>query len=266
MNHMDNRNQLCPIDSGKMVPYFSERIMGKYDVQYYVCEDCSLIQTETPYWLDEAYSRALSVRDTGIMERNLHNALRATATIWLLAGKRANVVDVAGGYGLLVRMLRDIGFHCVWDDKYCDNLMATGFECPDGFTADVACAFEVFEHVADPCAFFAEIAARFQCRYLIFSTEEFVTPPDRIWNYFAFGTGQHITFYSRESIARMASLAGWCYYALPRHLHLFAKTPPPRWKTVLLKSPLIYPLGALTLLVLRRQSKTRLDHDTVSGV
>lgn len=256
---MNEHAKQCPVDSGNMVPFFSARILDKYDVQYYVCEECSLIQSETPYWLDEAYDRALAVCDTGVMERNLHNAVRAAAVVWLLAGKQAKVVDVAGGYGILVRLLRDIGFDCVWDDKYCENIVAPGFERPACFVADIACAFEVFEHVPDPRAFFDEIVAQYGSRFVLFSTESFTKVPDRNWVYFAFNTGQHITFYSRESLSRLARQAGWRYYALPRHLHLFAKTPVSRWKRIWLETPLLYLLGLLALPVLRRQSKTQSD-------
>jgi hypothetical protein len=242
-----------------MLALFSARIMDKYDVRYDICEACSLIQSEPPYWLDEAYDRALAVCDTGIMERNLHNAVRASAVVWLLAGKTANVVDVAGGYGILTRLLRDIGFNCVWDDKYCENIVAPGFERPSGFMADVACAFEVFEHVADPSAFFSEIVASYGSRFVLFSTESFTKVPAQDWAYYAFNTGQHITFYSRESLAKLAHEAGWVYYALPRHLHLFAKAPVTRWKRMWMQTPLLYLMGFASLLLLRRQSKTQSD-------
>lgn len=255
---MDSIRQ-CPIDSGKMVPLFTARMMDKYDVRYDICETCSLIQSEPPYWLDEAYSRAVAVCDTGIMERNFHNAVRASSAIWLLAGKQAQVVDVAGGYGILTRLLRDVGFNCVWDDKYCENLVAPGFECPVGFVADVACAFEAFEHIADPRAFFNEIITHYKSRFVLFSTESFAKVPDQSWAYYAFNTGQHITFYSRESLAQLAREAGWIYYALPRHLHLLAKKPLARWRIAILKTPLLYLFGLMAILFLRRQSKTQSD-------
>jgi hypothetical protein len=256
---MNERTKQCPVDSGKMVPLFSARVLGKYDVQYFICKECSLIQSQEPYWLDEAYDRALAVCDTGIMERNLHNAVRASAVIRLLAGKKADVVDVAGGYGILTRLLRDIGFNCVWNDKYCENLLAPGFERPAGFVADIACAFEVFEHIVDPSAFFDEIVAQHGGRFVLFSTESFTRIPDQSWIYYAFNTGQHITFYSRESLSQLARRAGWIYYALPRHLHLFAKMPVARWKRVLLQTPLIYLMGAFSILLMRGQSKTQSD-------
>ena len=35
---------------------FSNKVLGKYDVAYYKCSNCESLQTETPYWLDEAYA------------------------------------------------------------------------------------------------------------------------------------------------------------------------------------------------------------------
>jgi Nif-specific regulatory protein len=38
------------------------------------------------------------------------------------------VVDCAGGYGILVRLLRDYGVNALWSDPYCENVLAKGFE------------------------------------------------------------------------------------------------------------------------------------------
>ena len=45
----------------------SATILGKYRVDYLQCESCELLQTEDPYWLDEAYQHPINVVDTGIL-------------------------------------------------------------------------------------------------------------------------------------------------------------------------------------------------------
>jgi hypothetical protein len=45
---------------------FRHTVLRKYDVQYFQCGGCGFLQTETPYWLDEAYSSAIVTADTGI--------------------------------------------------------------------------------------------------------------------------------------------------------------------------------------------------------
>ena len=53
-------------------------------VSYFECPNCFYIQTEAPFWLDQAYSDAISDSDTGIMVRNQANARIALATMLML--------------------------------------------------------------------------------------------------------------------------------------------------------------------------------------
>jgi hypothetical protein len=52
-------------------------------------------------------------------------------------------VDCAGGYGILTRLLRDIGVDALWSDPFCQNLMALGFEHSNE-PAELVTAFEEF--------------------------------------------------------------------------------------------------------------------------
>ena len=40
-------------------------------------------------------------------------------------------LDYGGGYGILVRLMRDVGYDFYWFDKYSQNIFAKGFECKD---------------------------------------------------------------------------------------------------------------------------------------
>jgi hypothetical protein len=104
-----------------------QRVLGKYDVAYGHCVRCDLIQTEPPYWLEEAYSRAISQLDTGAMHRNLETS-RLTALLARMIGIEDSGLDYGGGHGAFVRMMRDLGFDFLWFDKYAENLFAIGFE------------------------------------------------------------------------------------------------------------------------------------------
>ena len=88
---------------------FSEGRILDRNVEYFECAECGYVQTEEPTWLDEAYSSPINLSDTGIMARNLSNVNLTLATLTLMGAKSAQVVDYAGGYGLLVRLLRDKG-------------------------------------------------------------------------------------------------------------------------------------------------------------
>ena len=104
---------------------FSASILGR-SVDYFECKVCDYVQTEAPTWLDEAYSSAINNCDTGIMVRNQANVGLVLATLAALSQINGRVVDCAGGYGILVRLLRDRGVEALWSDPYCKNLLAIG--------------------------------------------------------------------------------------------------------------------------------------------
>ena len=146
----------CPICMGTRAERFRARILGKYDIRYFYCGHCGLLQTEPPFWLEEAYSTAIAKTDTGLVTRNLYNAKALTSLLYFCFDPAADYVEYAGGYGLLTRLMRDRGFNFFWHDSYCQNIFARGFEWNQfgGRRASLAVtAFEVLEHVSDPVAF-----------------------------------------------------------------------------------------------------------------
>jgi hypothetical protein len=194
-----------------MRPLFAARLLGKYDVQYFHCSACGYVRTEQPHWLEEAYSSAIAVADTGIMQRNWSLSAKLASILFFCLQPRAGYLDVAGGYGILTRMMRDYGFDYYWEDKYCENLVARGFEA-DAAQAPFAAlsGFEVIEHTVDPVEFVADIMARHRCRTLIFSTltYEGEQPPAPDWPYYSPATGQHISFFHRRTLRQIAARLG----------------------------------------------------------
>lgn len=61
---------LCKICLNKMKTFDQAKILNKYNVQYYRCDNCGFICTEEPYWLDEAYNSAIADTDIGLIGRN----------------------------------------------------------------------------------------------------------------------------------------------------------------------------------------------------
>ena len=118
----------------------------KNNVAYFECNNCGYVQTEEPWWLEDAYAHAINNSDTGIMTRNLSNVSLVLATLTLMKNRSSPVVDFAGGHGFLVRLLRDIGINALWSDPYCENLVARGFEYDNKNQAILVTAFETFEH------------------------------------------------------------------------------------------------------------------------
>lgn len=197
-------------------------------VDYFDCPECGYLQTETPNWLERAYSVAINDVDTGIMARNIVNARRVMMTLHAYGRIDGRVVDHAGGYGILVRLLRDCGVNAYWRDKYCDNLLARGFEAgPE--PVDLLTAFEVFEHLERPLEELQALLA--QAPIVLISTELLGTAPDPDWWYLGPEHGQHIGFFRERTLARMAAQAGCHFASNGRHIHVFSRSPVPRsWR------------------------------------
>ena len=100
----------CTVCGVSMTSAFNAKVLDKYDVHYQQCSGCGLLQTEEPYWLDEAYSNAIAVADTGLVMRNFSIASKLVVLLYLAFEKRGAYLDIAGGYGMLTRLMRDYGF------------------------------------------------------------------------------------------------------------------------------------------------------------
>jgi len=144
----------CPVWRNSRQFAFNAKILGKYQVAYFRCFSCGLLQTENPYWLEEAYTDAIALADTGLVYRNISIAPRLALLLNHYFDAKATYLGVAGGYGILTRLMRDYGFNYYWEDKYCSNLLARGFEASKSTKPFAALtAFEVLEHVYDPVSF-----------------------------------------------------------------------------------------------------------------
>jgi len=195
-------NQQCRICGQPVKPVFSKRIMDRYDIAYLACEHCRHIQTEKPYWLEDAYKSALSDSDTGQIWRNERNRDIVCAVTHRFFTTPPKVLEYAGGYGLLTRMLRDSGMECRWYDKYAENIFARHFEDDGTQQYDLVLAFEALEHFEDPMR---ELENIFQRGGSLLFSEELL--PDLCpvqWWYLCTEHGQHVNFYSRETLQYIA--------------------------------------------------------------
>jgi hypothetical protein len=218
----------CPICEGSRVRRFQATLLRKYDIDYLYCGRCGLLQTEPPYWLEEAYSSAIADEDTGLVWRNLHIAPKLACLLYFCFERRGRYLDVAGGYGLLTRLMRDIGFDYYWSDPYCPSLLAKGFEretTEPPFT--VITAFEVLEHVYNPLETIQAWLQEAQTQTLIFSTQLYpgdLPPEPSAWYYYTLSTGQHISFYGRRTLSEMAKRLSLNFYS-EHGLHMFSARP-----------------------------------------
>lgn len=189
----------CPICDAARRHVFSQTVLSKYVIKYFLCDNCGLLQTEDPFWLDEAYSAPIASTDTGILNRNL-SASERIAPILYQIDPRASYLDVGGGYGLFVRRMRDIGFDFEWEDPFSPNLLARGFERPAGTNFRAVTAIEVAEHLSDPLAWMRNTLREAGATTLILTTLLFEGLPDTGWWYLSPETGQHVSFYQRKTL------------------------------------------------------------------
>lgn len=240
---------------------FTGQLLGKLQIKYFECGECEYIQTEKPYWLDDVYSRAITSSDTGIMVRNLNNVRLTLATLYLLGNMEGKVVDQAGGYGILVRMLRDLGVNAFWADKYSANLLAAGFEYQGG-RAQLVTAFEAFEHFVHPRE---ELAALLSVAPNVLISTEIApspTPPLNDWWYYGLEHGQHIGFYRMETLRLLAKLYGKRLVSDGRMYHLFTDQNLGLWRWRFVRKIIaIFP----ALLTRSLVSKVWSDHKQISG-
>jgi hypothetical protein len=203
-------------------------------VSYFECTHCGYVQTETPHWLERAYAVAINDSDTGIMLRNQANARIVLGTVLLLKKLNGRVVDCAGGYGILVRLLRDYGVEALWSDRYCDNLLARGFEYASE-SADLVTAFEVFEHFVNPMEELDKLLT--VAPNILFSTEIISDPaPDlNDWWYYGKEHGQHIGFFRLRTLDKMAKSRGKFLLSDGRSYHLMTdlNIAPVVWKVLI---------------------------------
>lgn len=217
----------CKICSSTSKHIFTQKVLAKYDVKYFQCSKCFFIQTEQPYWLKEAYSSAITNLDLGLVYRNQLFVPKVDLIIQLFCDIDSRFLDYGGGYGLMVRMMRDKGYDFYRQDNYCDNLFAKDFDLNDlpierKKNFELVSAFEVFEHLENPLDDVKAISL--YSNNILFSTE--ILPnksvrPDNWW-YFSPETGQHISLYSEESLQALSNKLGLHYHKISNGLHLFS--------------------------------------------
>ena len=200
---------VCPLCASEAELAFVHRVLGCIEAEYWICRRCSFVYARPATWLDRAYTSAIASTDTGAVVRGEWIARTLTAFAWLCGLRASRGLDVGGGHGLLVRMLRDRGLDFRWSDKYAENLFAKGFEDDDSEYAWLTLV-ELFEHLVEPYDFLRRLIERYKPRCVFLTTELRPTRvPPKDWWYWSFETGQHIGFAARSSLEVLAERLGY---------------------------------------------------------
>lgn len=243
----------CRLCGGPCVRLFERTVLARHTVGYHQCGACGLTQTGEPTWLDEAYAgAAIHPTDTGVLARNL--GLRDTVATFLhLSGVgETPCLDYGAGHGIFVRLMRDAGFAFHWLDPMAENLLARGFEWHDALGRPFAVtAFEVLEHLVRPLDEFRRIAA-WEAPFIVTSTELHPgAAPARDWPYLSVESGQHVSFYRADTLARLGAACGYPVVHAGPFVQLFARRPFPAWRW-----RLAVRLGRLAFPALRRMRRS----------
>lgn len=214
------------ITGGATKLLFKKKVLNKYEVSYFQCVETGYIQTEEPFWLAEAYSSAISSLDVGLVMRNRMICARTVKLIYDEFNPKAKFIDYGGGYGLFVRMMRDEGFDFYRQDLYAQNLFAQYFDVtnlPHDTQFELLTAFEVFEHLVNPIEEIEKMLGF--SNNILFSTEILPENKNEIenWWYIVPDAGQHVSFYTIDSLNYIAKKFNLNFYSNKKGLHLLTK-------------------------------------------
>ncbi|MGI0483406.1 FkbM family methyltransferase [Geminocystis sp. CENA526] len=212
----------CKICGSHSYHFANADILQKYDVTYFQCSNCKFIQTEEPYWLEEAYSKVIASSDVGLVYRNIAMAEITSKLLFNFFDHNASFLDYGGGYGLFVRLMRDKGFNFYWEDKYCQNLFAQEFEFNSAKHNKIllTTAFELFEHFVNPVQEIEKILKI--SPNVLFSTQLLPenNPKPSEWWYYTPHEGQHISIFTKQSLTVIAQKYNLNFYTDGSSLHL----------------------------------------------
>lgn len=218
---------LCNICTSPIGIIFKEKVLFKYDINYFKCCECGFIQTEKPFWLKEAYETPINTSDIGLIQRNIHYSNIIPDILNICSAPNDTYLDYGGGYGIFVRIMRDKGYDFYLHDLYTENLFAKKFELKDYKNESkfkALTAFEVLEHFENPIE---EIKTMFKFSdILIFSTElqpGYTLKKASDWWYISPETGQHISFYTLKALHALAEKLNVFVYSNGFNLHIFSK-------------------------------------------
>src|SRR4051812_7809736 len=108
----------CKICQMEARPFDSGKVLGKYEVEFFCCTNCGFVATQEPTWLEEAYASPITSSDVGYVSRNLAYSKMVKSILLLMFDANSRFIDFGGGYGMFVRLMRDLGFDFRWQDKF----------------------------------------------------------------------------------------------------------------------------------------------------
>ncbi len=231
MSSRQNNALECRLCGAPSAEIGKATMLGSHRTVFWECVRCGFRQTDEPWWLEEAYREPINRFDTGAFSRVLLTGRVVKSLVALAFDRRGRYLDFGGGYGLFVRHMRDAGLDFLWEDRFCGNLMAKGFEAKaDDAGFELVTAFEVLEHTVLPGVLIRSLIER--ANALMFSTMLAPEDPKEFmeWEYIGHEHGQHVAFFRLKTLEWLAQSLGLCLLSNGVNLHLLSRQPIAKWK------------------------------------
>ena len=252
----------CRVCNKRSEPLFEVLILRKYSKMLNICRNCNCAFFAESDWLDEAYSKAISDLDTGLLERSVDISNVLTPFLFFSKFRTEPILDFGGGIGVLARMMRDRGFRTSSRDPLAESVFSMPLE--NNIHSPAITMIEVLEHLTEPMTLLRELSS--QSSLIFIST--LVIPSggiDKDWWYLLPDTGQHIFFPSPDCFGAIAKQLGWCYFGNGKNLHvLSAERLNVFQKLVIKKQMFSWMLGYLMYPILRSKGLAKSDMQQVT--
>ncbi|MDP2875230.1 MAG: hypothetical protein Q8O00_03540, partial [Holophaga sp.] len=204
----------CRLCDAPTIAKFSRLLLSRYTVTYFACTKCDSLQTETPHWLDEAYSPTHEPVDAGAAGRTLLNVLSLCRLLEIIGiRKEDRCVDFYGGNGLFARLMRDAGYNFFSQDKFGNDAFCRGFAWSSlDRPVQLITIFESGEQFTYPSAKWDALFA--SNPNFILGTTGLYTYQGSDWALLSPESGRNTFFYSPTALAEIAASRGWEAYLL----------------------------------------------------
>jgi hypothetical protein len=195
--------RLCDANSSYV---FTLAVLDKYQVDYFQCVRCGSLETESPYWLAEAYGDDVHPQDVTYLTRNIRVYKNVMFLLRVLGvSRKATILDYGGGLGFVPRLLRESGYNAFNSDTYTKSPFAN---CEwDNSAPSFVLAIEVFEHLPNPKVDMQAIFGS-DPEYVYASTWRYQGQGPN-WEYIAPSHGEHVFLYTDEAMRILAKSFGY---------------------------------------------------------